>query len=104
VETEPVYEVLAPTGWVAQDDIPFNVHPTSLSHRTVAFVWDNLFKGPVLFDAIRQLIDTQFSQVRFVDHEYFGDIHGLDAPQVLEELPDKLRAANVDVAVVAVGA
>ena len=26
------------------------------------------------------------------------------APQVLEELPDKLRAANVDVAVVAVGA
>jgi hypothetical protein len=104
VETEPVYEVLAPTGWFAQDDIPVNARPTSLSDRTVAFVWDYLFKGPVMFDAIRQLIDTRFSQVRFVDHEYFGDIHGLDAQQVLEELPDKLRAANVDVAVVAVGA
>jgi hypothetical protein len=104
VETEPVYEVLAPTGWVAQDDIPVNVHPTSLSNQTVAFVWDYLFKGPVMFEAIRQLIDARFSDVRFVEHEYFGDIHGLDAPEILEGLPDKLRAANIDVAVVAVGA
>jgi hypothetical protein len=48
--------------------------------------------------------EPQFTDVRFVDHAYFGDIHGLDTPRVLEELPDKLRAASVDVAVVAVGA
>src|SRR5262245_33424183 len=103
MEAEPVYEVFAPTGWVAEDDIPVNVHPSSLSNQTVAFVWDHLFKGPVMFDAIRQLIDARFSQVRFVDHEYFGDIHGLDTQQVLEDLPGKLRTAGVDVAVVAVG-
>jgi hypothetical protein len=104
VEPEPVYEVLAPTGWVAQDDIPVNLRPKNLSHKTVAFVWDYLFQGPVMFDAVRQLIAARFSQVRFVDHEDFGDIHGLDAPRVLEDLPDKLRAARPDVAVVAVGA
>jgi hypothetical protein len=104
MNAEPVYEVVAPTGWVAQDGVPVNVHPTSLSNQTVAFIWDYLFKGPVMFDAIRQLIHARFSDVRFVEHEYFGDIHGLDAPEVLERLPDKLRAADVDVAVVAVGA
>jgi hypothetical protein len=114
MSSEPAYEVVAPTGWVAENDIPVNLHPTSLSNRTVAFVWDYLFKGPVMFDAIRQLIDARFGQVGFVDHQYFGDIHGLatmqelmrycDAPRVLEGLPEKLRNANVDVAVVAVGA
>jgi hypothetical protein len=99
-----MYEVVAPTGRVVQDDVPVNVHPSTLSNKTIGFVWDYLFKGPILFDAVRRLVDAQFSDVRYIDYEYFGDIHGLDSTRVVEELPDKLHAAGVDVAVVAVGA
>ena len=104
MNTEPVYEVVAPTGRVVRDHVPNNVYPTSLSNRTVGFVWDYLFKGPILFDAIRDLIDAQFTDVRYIDYDYFGDIHGLQSTRVVEELPDKLHAAGVEVAVVAVGA
>jgi hypothetical protein len=104
MNAEPAYEVFPPTGLVAQDAVPVNRHPSSLSNKTVGFVWDYLFKGPILFDALRELIDAQFAGVRYIDYDYFGDIHGLDSTRVVEELPEKLHAAGVDVAVVAVGA
>jgi hypothetical protein len=104
VANEPTYEVVAPTGRVVEDAVQINAHPESLSGTTVGFVWDHLFKGPAIFDAVRREIEAKFADVRFVDHDYFGDIHGPDAARVLEELPGKLRAVDVDVAVVAVGA
>jgi hypothetical protein len=104
VAGEPVYEVVAPTGQVVQDDLPVNLRPKSLSGKTVGFVWDFLFNGPVLFEAIRGVLRERFADVRFIDHEYFGDIHGIDSTRVLGDLPEKLHEAGVDVAVVAVGA
>jgi hypothetical protein len=105
--SEPAYEVFAPTGQIVRDVVPVNQHPSDLSHKTVGFVWDYLFKGPVIFDAIRKLIDARFTGVKYVDYDQFGDIHGLhgvDSGQVLRELPDRILAAGVDVAIVAVGA
>ena len=61
MNTEPVYEVVAPTGLVPQDHVPINLYPTSLSEQTIGFVWDYLFKGPVVFDAIRDLIYARFT-------------------------------------------
>ena len=104
VDAEPVYEVVAPTGLVPQDPAPINPHPTSLSGKTIGFVWDYLFKGPVVFDAVRHVIDARYTGVRYVDYLHFGDIHGFDSTRVLEELPDKVRIAGIDAAVVAVGA
>jgi hypothetical protein len=104
VDGEPVYEVVAPTGQAVEGDLPANLRPKSLSGKTVGFVWDFLFNGPVLFEAIRGVIHERFAGVRFVDHDYFGDIHGIDSARVLRDLPDKLHEAGVDVAVVAVGA
>jgi hypothetical protein len=101
---EPIYRVVAPTGRIVEDEVAVNVHPTSLSSKTIGFVWDHLFMGPVFFDVIRGLINARFSDVRYIDYDYFGDIHGVDSTRVMEELPEKLRAAGVDVAVVAVGA
>jgi hypothetical protein len=104
VDAEPLYEVVAPTGLVPQDRVPINPHPANLSGKTIGFVWDYLFKGPVVFDAVRHLIDERYTEVRYVDHEHFGDIHGFDSTHVLDELADKVRGAGIDAAVVAVGA
>jgi hypothetical protein len=104
IDAEPVYEVVAPTGLVPQDQVPINPHPTSLSGKTIGFVWDYLFKGPVVFDAVRHLIDDRYTGVRYIDYEHFGDIHGFDSTHVLDELADKVRGAGIDAAVVAVGA
>ena len=100
---EPEYDVVAPTGRMIRKRIPVNVRPASLADKTVGFVWDFLFKGPVLFDAVRRLLGTRFADVRFIDYDYFGDFH-FGEKTILEGIPDKLVAAGIDVAVVGIGA
>jgi hypothetical protein len=77
---------------------------TGLANKTVAFVWDHLFRGDEMFDLIRCSLASRFEGVRFVRHEEFGNVHGPDEREVVRALPEKLRALGVDAAVVAVGA
>jgi hypothetical protein len=99
---EPVYEVVAPVGRVVREEIPVNAFPADLSNSTVGFVWDYLFKGPILFDAIRNVVDANHAGVRYVDYDYFGNVHC--DPKDLDKLSPLLDAAKVDVAVVGIGA
>jgi hypothetical protein len=101
---EPVYEVVAPVDDSTDERKDISPKPRSLSDRKVGFVWDYLFNGPLFFSAIRDQIETRYSNVEFVAHERFGNISTIPPAQLEEELPRNLRAAGVDVAIVAVGA
>jgi hypothetical protein len=100
----PRFEVVAPVEDRVDEAVNLNRRPKDLTNKTVGFVWDYLFNGPVFFAAIQRAIDARFANVHFVDYEGFGNISTIDPGQLAEELPRQLRAAGVDVAVVAVGA
>lgn len=102
--TEPLYEVVAPVVGSSDPSSRITPKPQSLSNGKVAFVWDYLFNGPLFFAAIRDQIEASYANVEFVDYERFGNISTIPPAQLEEELPTNLRAAGVDVAVVAVGA
>ena len=105
--TEPIYEGLAPTGRIVSDQVAVPRRPEDLTNKTIAFVWDYLFKGPIIFDAVQELIESRFTGVKFIGYENFPDIHGLhgvEVDQVLRELPEQLHHLKADAAVVAVGA
>jgi hypothetical protein len=72
----------------------------------VAFVWDYLFRGDEMFDAVRELVESRYRDVTFLGPDVFGNIHGGDAEErdSLAKLPARLKEYGVDVAVVAVGA
>lgn len=97
------YRVYSPLGRTVRATIPDNDRPATLDGRRIAFIWDYLFKGPEVFDAIRRDVLKRFPRAAFVDYEVFGDIHGPDS-RILEDLPQRLADNRVDVAVVAVGA
>jgi hypothetical protein len=101
---EPVYEVVAPVHDSSDQRSLITPKPQNLSNRKVAFVWDYLFNGPTFFSAIRDQIEASYSNVEFVDYENFGNISTIPPAQLEKQLPSNLRAAGVDVAVVAVGA
>jgi hypothetical protein len=76
----------------------------TLAGKRVAFLWDYLFHGDLMFEAIRARMSVLAPDVQFVDHSVFGNIHAADENELLLRLPDLLRAEGADAAVVAVGA
>jgi hypothetical protein len=104
--SEPGFEVVWPSGRSAAVSVSANTSVSDLSGKTVAFVWDYLFRGDEMFTAVSELIRSRYQNVTFLGPEVFGNIHGADAEErdSLEKLPARLREYGVDVAVVAVGA
>lgn len=103
---EPSYEVVWPLGRSHVSAVEPKRMPTNLNGKTVGFVWDYLFRGPEMFDAIKSDLQRRFPDVQFVDYEIFGNIHG-SAPEEranLEALPTVLRTHKTDLVVTAVGA
>lgn len=102
----PKYDVVWPLGSSRVDRVEPGNMPTDLNGKTIGFIWDFLFRGPEMFDAIKAGILERFPGAKFVDYEIFGNIHG-SAPEEranLEALPTVLRAHKTDLVVAAVGA
>ena len=101
------YDVVWPLGHRVLDEVAEQERPAELGGRTVAYLWDELFRGPEMFDVISSVARERFGDdVTFVGWEEFGNFHASAAEErrVLEALPELLRAHRVDLVVAAVGA
>jgi hypothetical protein len=100
------YDVVWPLGPKAR------ATPTGPAERAVladdrlriGFIWDYLFHGDEMFDAVREQVLERMPHATFVDYDRFGNVHGHDEAEVIARLPETLRATGVDAVVVAVGA
>ena len=97
------FAVLWPGGPLAVPPVPSAPRPARLDGKTVAFLWDDMFRGDEIFPIIAAAIAESANDVRFVGHEAFGSTFGGDEHAVLAALPDRLRAHNVDAVVSGVG-
>jgi hypothetical protein len=105
--TEPTYEVLWPLG--RRGGLPpgdLARRPADLTGKRVAFVWDHVFKGDLMFARFERAARERFEGMGFVNHPEFGNIHGTTAEEhdAVARLPERLREHEIDVAVVGVGA
>jgi len=75
----------------------------TLDGKTVAFLWDELFRGDEIWPMLKEQIAGRYKDVKFVDHDAFGSTHGDEEHKVLAELPDKIRALKVDAIVSGMG-
>ena len=100
------YDVLWPLGRRVIDEVEAPDRPSDLRGRTIAFVWDELFRGDEMFEVIREVAAERLGDVTFVDWEEFGNFHASTAEErrVLGALPERLRAHKVDLVISAVGA
>jgi hypothetical protein len=100
------YDVVWPLGRAVRETVAEASRPSSLAGKTIAFIWDYLFKGPEMFSIIQESLAQKWPDIRFVDYEVFGDIHCSD-PELtvnLNALPSLLSKHHVDAAVIGVGA
>ena len=100
------YEALWPLGRRVLGAVAATARPATLDSHTVAYLWDELFRGPEMFDAVSDVARERYGDVSFVGWEEFGNFHASAAEErrMLTALPELLRAHRVDLVVAAVGA
>jgi hypothetical protein len=68
----------------------------TLEGKTVAQLWDELFKGDIVFELLEEGLKKRYPGVKFVSWREFGSTHGGNERAALAVLPEKLRERGVD--------
>ncbi len=103
-DREPRYDVLWPLSRKAVKPTAAAPRIPDLNDKTVAELWDVIFRGEEIYPLVREQIKSLFPRVKFVPHTAFGNFHGARERDVVAGLPEKLRAHGADAAIVGIGA
>jgi hypothetical protein len=101
---EPRYDVLSPLPRKAVKASAAAPRIPDLNGKTIAELWDVIFRGETIYPLVREYITARFPGVRFVGYEAFGNFHGAREDEVSAQIPAKLRAHGADAAIIGIGA
>ncbi|MCC7079836.1 MAG: hypothetical protein IT530_04125 [Burkholderiales bacterium] len=90
------YECHWPRGQLQQRSRALAPRLESLAGKKVAQLWDELFKGDVVFELLEEGLKQRFPGIQFVNWRQFGSTHGAMEKEALAALPNKLRDMGVD--------
>lgn len=100
--SEPI-EVVWPSGRRIHQGHKLAKRLDSLEGKTVAQLWDWVFKGDKMFEIWERELSKLYPGIKHISWKEFGEIHGANEHAVLEALPEKLKEYNVDAVIVGVG-
>ena len=101
---EGKFEVMWPLSPRAVRDTRAAPRLPDLNGKTVAELWDVIFRGETIYPLVRDYIRARFPGVKFVGYEHFGNFHGAREHEVTAAIPDKLREVKADAVIVGIGA
>ena len=96
VQSDGYYEVFWPRAERQQKRRALAPRLESLEGKTVAQLWDFLFRGDEIFDTLEEALKARYPGVKFVSWREFGNTHGREERQVVAALPERLKALGVD--------
>ncbi len=102
-ENDGYYEVLWPRSPRQQKVRALARRPETLNGKTIAQVWDYLFKGDQIFELLEEGLKKRFPGVKFVSWKQFGSTAGKDEREVVAALPQRFRELGVDAVISGMG-
>lgn len=75
----------------------------TLEGKTVAQLWDFLFRGDEVFDLLEEGMKERYPGVKFVSWREFGSTHGADEREILANLSARFKEMGVDAAISGMG-
>ena len=75
----------------------------TLQGAVVAELWDYVFRGNEIFQALERELSARYPGIKFVHYDVFGNIHGGDEGRVLESLREKFDRNHCTAVIVGVG-
>ena len=103
-KSEPQFEVLWPLAKKAKRAESTATAVGDLSGKTVAELWDYIFRGEIIYPMIRERLRERYPGVKFVDYTQFGNIHGPKQRDIVAGLAAKLRDLGCDAVISGIGA
>jgi hypothetical protein len=68
----------------------------SLEGKTVAQLWDFIFRGDEVFDTLEENLKARYPSIKFISWRDFGNTHGRDERQIVAGLPQRMKELGVD--------
>jgi hypothetical protein len=96
IQNDGYYEVLWPRAARQVKRQALAPRLDTLKGKTVAQLWDFIFRGNEVFDALEEGLKARYPDIRFVSWREFGNTHGSDERQVVAAIPQRLKALGVD--------
>ena len=75
----------------------------TLNEKTVAQLWDYLFRGDEVFEMLEEGIRARYPDVKFISWREFGNTHGPDEHKVVASLPSRLKQLGADAVISGMG-
>ena len=100
---ENSYAALWPRGEKTVQITPLAPRLDTLHGKTVAFLWDYLFRGDEIFPILESELSAAYPDMRFVGYEVFGSTHGTDEGQILADLSQTMAEHKVDAIISGMG-
>jgi len=97
------YEVLWPRSPRQVGLKPLARRLDTLNGKTIAQLWDYVFRGDEVFALLEEGLKKRFPDVRFVSYKEFGSTHGSDEREALAALPRKFKELGVDAVISGMG-
>ena len=82
---------------------PLSKRLDTLNGKTVAQLWDFIFRGDEVFALLEEGLKKRYPDVRFVSWKEFGCTHSNEEHEVLAALPRRFRELGVDAAISGMG-
>ena len=95
-QNDRYYEAYWPRSPRQQRARPIAPRLDTLEGKTIAQLWDQLFKGDVVFDLLEEGLKQRYPGIKFVSWREFGSTHGGEEKEVLAALPQRLRELGID--------
>ena len=97
------YEVVWPRSERQLSVKPLARRLDTLEGKTVAQLWDFLFRGDEVFELLEEGLKERYPGVKFVGWREFGSTHGADERDILANLSTRFKEMGVDAAISGMG-
>ena len=98
-----IHNVVWPRAARQMEIAPVAPRLNTLEGKTVAQLWDYLFRGDEVFDHLEAGLKERYPSIKFVSWKDFGSTHGADERQILADLPQKMKTLGVDAVISGMG-
>ena len=71
----------------------------TLNGKKVAQLWDYLFAGDEVFEALEAEMAKTYPDIEWVSWREFGSTHGVNEKELLASLPQRFKEMGVDAAI-----
>ena len=97
------YEALWPRSPRQSKIKPLAKRLDTLDGKTIAQVWDEVFRGDEVFVFLEEGIKARYPTVKFVSWKNFGSTHGANERAIVAALPQKFKEMGVDAVISGMG-